>query len=146
LQGLLAAQAKDADVRVVAAEEEAGRAVAAGTRADEAERKRQATEKKLADATASLQAQAKEADFLRSLNETLLKNQVDFATQAKDAKAQLAAKDEQIKDLQEQVRDVMLFFEAQRVIEASGEDLSSASAVPGPERQPLRKGKGKAGK
>lgn len=44
-----------------------------------------------------------EREFLRSLNETLLSNQKDFNSKLATAQADLAAKDAQMQDLQEQV-------------------------------------------
>lgn len=52
----------------------------------------------------ALQQTNKERDFLRSLNETLLANQQDFQKQLTAVKAELVAKEDANRDLQEQVR------------------------------------------
>ncbi len=42
-----------------------------------------------------------------------------------------------------QVRDLMIYIEAQRVVEASGEDLRQATMLPMPEQKPGKQGRGK---
>lgn len=56
------------------------------------------------DMSGALQQTNKERDFLRSLNETLLANQQDFQKQLTAVKAELVAKEDANRDLQEQVR------------------------------------------
>lgn len=55
------------------------------------------------DLNSSLSKVTEEREFLRSLNETLLSNQKDFNSKLATAQADLAAKDAQMQDLQEQV-------------------------------------------
>jgi hypothetical protein len=55
------------------------------------------------DVSAQVKKHEQEAGFLRSLNETLLSNQKDFQQKLGAAKTELAAKEETINDLQEQV-------------------------------------------
>lgn len=79
---------------------------------------------------------AKERDFLKHLSDSLLQNQKDFKTQLDAARAEAAGKEEAVKDLEEQLRDVMFALEAQRVVEASGgaSELQGATILPLPER------------
>ena len=65
----------------------------------------------------------KERDFLKSLNDTLLSNQRAFRAELDAARAgsssSAAAKDAKIADLEEQVRDLMVFLDAQSKVEAA---------------------------
>lgn len=116
-----------------AARRAAEEARAAGAAAADSERRRQAAEKRAADTAAALAKSQKEADFLRSLNETLLSNQKEWQTRAAAAAADAAAKDATIADLNEQVRDLMVFIEAQRTLAEAGDgDLSGATLLPMP--------------
>ena len=57
---------------------------------------------------ASLSKAREERDFLRSLNEQLLSNQKALRTSAEEAKGKLDDRDATIKDLQEQVRQIVI--------------------------------------
>eukprot|EP00775_Hariotina_reticulata_P010878 gene10878-11032_t len=90
-------------------------------------------EMKEAELSASVNKVREERDFLRSLNETLLANQKDFGVKLKDAQQALAASEAQVQDLQEQVRDLMVYIEAQRTIQSeTGSELQDATLLPVP--------------
>ncbi|KAI8465209.1 MAG: brca1-associated protein [Monoraphidium minutum] len=108
-------------------------AAAAGGAAREAERRRAALERKLAETQAAAAKLSEEREFLRSLNDTLLSNQKAYAAKLKAAEEAAAAKDAAIKDLQEQVRDLMVYIEAGRHIEQEGGGLSEATLLPLPQ-------------
>eukprot|EP00798_Chlamydomonas_sp_ICE-L_P022003 gene22003-29061_t len=105
--------------------------------AKEEDQKRTTAEKTLADTSAALAQARKETSFLKSLGDSLLANQKDFQEQLKVVRAESAAKGETIKDLQEQVRDLMVYIEAGRAI-AGGSDVSEirdATILPMPEEK-----------
>lgn len=141
-EGLLVRQRAEAEVEVEAAQVAAGEArtaaQAAQTAAHESERKRRQAESKLADTSGRLVKAEEERQFLRQLNDTLLANQRDFQTRLKAAEEALqrtvAEKDAAIRDLQEQVRDLMVFLEARQTIEQAGPagELEGATVLPVP--------------
>eukprot|EP00878_Enallax_costatus_P011007 GHUV01011496.1.p1 GENE.GHUV01011496.1~~GHUV01011496.1.p1 ORF type:complete len:327 (+),score=137.85 GHUV01011496.1:94-1074(+) len=118
-----------------AAEQEAAARQAAAAATKENERKRQQLERKLTELSSSVAKVGEEREFLRSLNETLLANQKEYSNKLKAAQAALAEKDALLQDLQEQVRDLMVYIEAQRTIETSGGELQDATLLPVPEGQ-----------
>lgn len=83
------------------------------------------------DAMAKIAKLSKHLDDERSLNEQLTANQKAFQKQLEQQQQQLTAKDAALQDLQEQVRDLMVYIEAQRTIEQSGE-LQEATLLPVP--------------
>ncbi|GAX80832.1 hypothetical protein CEUSTIGMA_g8267.t1 [Chlamydomonas eustigma] len=151
-EGLLHAAECNAEQRVKEAKEEASQLEATAARAlelaKEADRKKQSVDKKLVDAGVAAQRLMEEKEFLRSLNDTLLSNQRDFQNQLKNAKAEVAAKEANIKDLQEQVRDLMFFLEAQKVVQTAseGNELQQGTVLPVPEQQTKRSGRSKSGR
>lgn len=104
------------------------------TQAKDAERRRQVLERRVAEVSAGAARVTEERDFLRSLNDTLLANQKDFTAQLEAARQDATTRAAQVKDLEEQVRDLMVFIEAQRTInEAGGGELRDATLLPVPE-------------
>eukprot|EP00164_Ancoracysta_twista_P000645 GFYU01000857.1.p1 GENE.GFYU01000857.1~~GFYU01000857.1.p1 ORF type:complete len:588 (-),score=136.21 GFYU01000857.1:170-1933(-) len=87
------------------------------------EKHRRRLEKQLSKSTADIAEKAKEADFLRQLNNTLLANQKQFqdklATVENQSSSTIQEKDNEIADLKEQLRDLMFFLEAKDKIEQS---------------------------
>ncbi|CAI5946299.1 unnamed protein product [Closterium sp. NIES-65] len=71
-----------------------------------------------------LERAEQEKEFLKQVNDSLIKNQKQwqekFKQQEERVKAAVAARDEKIKDLEEQVRDLMVFIEAQKIVEREG--------------------------
>jgi BRCA1-associated protein len=77
-----------------------------------------------------------EKEFLKSLNETLLVNQKSYKTMKKEtedgSESKLRERDAKIHDLEEQVRDLMLFLDAQSKIEqatAEGEEIEGGTVI-----------------
>ncbi|DBA77623.1 hypothetical protein WJX77_012528 [Trebouxia sp. C0004] len=111
----------------------------------ELEKQRRAVDKKLAEIAVKVSKLQKEKDFLQQTSESLLRNQDDFRTQLAAEQAKVKAKDAQITDLIEQVRDLMVYLEAQQQIQASGE-MAQGTVLPVPEPAPAPKRKGNKGR
>ncbi|KAL4855291.1 BRCA1-associated protein [Chlorella vulgaris] len=148
-EGLLVRQRAEAEAEAEAAGSEAAAAAvdaaAARAAAAESERRRRQADSKLADVTGRLQRAEEERLFLKQLNDTLLANQKEYQVRLKAAEEQLgqttAAKDAAIRDLEEQVRDLMVFLEARHTIEAAGgagSELDGGTLLPMPEAQQQR--------
>jgi len=115
------------------AEERArGEAEEAAAEAAEAQRARRAAERRAEEAGSRLAALRAEAGDLRSLNEQLLSNQREAAAGRERAEGEQRAR---VAELEEQVRDLMLFIEAQSAVAGSGElhdgDVVKLRAPPG---------------
>eukprot|EP00850_Spirogloea_muscicola_P009482 SM000053S17439 [mRNA] locus=s53:368169:371669:- [translate_table: standard] len=84
----------------------------------------QGASSKLDKAHAQLDKVEKEKEFLRQVNEALIKNQKQwqerFQEQEAREKRKVEEQDLKIRDLEEQVRDLMVFIEAQKTLELSG--------------------------
>eukprot|EP00802_Teleaulax_amphioxeia_P007029 Tamp_07035.p1 GENE.Tamp_07035~~Tamp_07035.p1 ORF type:complete len:504 (+),score=106.82 Tamp_07035:818-2329(+) len=90
-------------------------------------KERKTEEKKVAMLSERLKKAWEEAEFHKQCNVSLTENQ-----QALNAKlAEAAKKDDEIRDLQDQVRDLMFFLEAQKSVEASddSEDIRNGQIV-----------------
>ncbi|GMH32890.1 hypothetical protein BSKO_00724 [Bryopsis sp. KO-2023] len=133
-EGLLCQARVEADSRM------ASICDAAKSRADEADiqtkecmRKCKGATKKLAESNAKMEKLREEKEFLRSLNENLIANQKEWQDKCKSSEERLAAmtaeKDACIRDLEEQVRDLMVFLETQRVVEGQGGELQGGSVI-----------------
>lgn len=141
---------KQRDEFEAAMEEEAVKVESAATAAEkasidaaEAQRRRQKVESKLAEVTGHRDTLLKEKEFLKQLNETLLANQKAFSEKLKAAEQRAAEQAGVITELQEQVRDLMVYLEAQQTIAASGGgDLAGGTVLPLPEA-PQRRGRKK---
>lgn len=80
-----------------------------------------------------LDEQSKEVKFLKDVNDSLCKNQDDWKTKVSqlEQRVQDTSKDKMIQELQEQLRDMMFFIEAQKTIAGSA-DMPGGSVVVGP--------------
>ncbi|GJP39568.1 hypothetical protein CLOM_g23924 [Closterium sp. NIES-68] len=71
-----------------------------------------------------LERAEQEKEFLRQVNDSLIKNQKQwqekFKQQEERERAAIATRDEKIQDLEEQVRDLMVYIEAQKIVEREG--------------------------
>jgi BRCA1-associated protein len=144
-EGLLEKQQREFEVGIEEEKKNAGVAKVAEEKAEgvavEAERRKQQLESKLAELSSQLATSKKETSFLKELNDTLLANQKDFAVKLKAAEANAAEQNAMIIDLQEQVRDLMVFLEAQ-TIAGSGE-VAGGTVLPLPAAPQRRGGKKK---
>ncbi|KAL6744909.1 hypothetical protein V8C86DRAFT_2997917, partial [Haematococcus lacustris] len=124
-EGLLAQQARASEQKLQATADAAAaaraEAAAATAAAQEAERRRQQLEKKLSEQGGRVSKASEEAVFLRSMNEQLVANQADLRSALDAAKAATEAKAAQVVELEEQVRDLMVFIQAQRAIQSMDE-------------------------
>ncbi|KAL3143980.1 hypothetical protein ABBQ32_003790 [Trebouxia sp. C0010 RCD-2024] len=111
----------------------------------ELDKQKRAADKKLAELAVKLSKLQKEKDFLQQTSESLLRNQDDFRTQLLAEQTKSQAKDAQITDLTEQVRDLMVYLEAQQHVQASGE-MAHGTVLPVPEPAPGPKRKGSRGR
>lgn len=103
-----------------------------------AEQARKAADKRAADALSKAQKVHKEAQDLRSLNEQVMRNQTALKQASDTARACTAAAEARIQDLEEQVRDLMIFIETQRTISESSELQAGSASIPAP-AAPARK-------
>ena len=141
---------KQRDEFVAAMEEETVKVESATTEVEkatataaDAQRRRQKVESKLAEVSGQRDTLLKEKDFLKQLNDTLLANQKAFTEKLKAAEKAAAEQAAVITDLQEQVRDLMVFIQAQQTIAASGGgEVAGGTVLPLPEVQ-QRRGKKK---
>jgi BRCA1-associated protein len=108
----------------------------------DAERKKQQLESKVVELSNQLDTSKKEAAFLKELNDTLLANQKEFTMKLNAADANAAEQSAMIIDLQEQVRDLMVFLDAQQTIARSGE-VAGGTVLPLPAAPQRRGGKKK---
>lgn len=145
-EGLLEKQQRELEAGIEEEKEKAKVAKAVQDMAEgaavEAERRKQQLESKLVDFTSQLDKSKKETAFLKELNDTLLANQKDFAVKLKAADTNAAEQTATIIDLQEQVRDLMVFIEAQQIIAGSGE-VAGGTVLPLPAAPQRRGGKKK---
>lgn len=112
----------------------------------EAERRRHQLESKVTDLAGRLKKAQEERDFLKQLNDTLLSNQKDFKEKLASADKAIAVKAEEVNELSDQVRDLMVFIEARQTIEAQGgEELAGGSVMAVPEAAGPLKGNKKGG-
>ncbi|KXZ54622.1 hypothetical protein GPECTOR_4g687 [Gonium pectorale] len=137
-EGLLAQATLDADHRCAqagaAADKALAEAEAAAAAVREEGRKRAAAERKAAETAEALRSVREESSFLRSLNETLLANQRDFKQQLAAERARAEAAEASVRELQDQVRDLAFFIEAQRAInDAGGGELKEGTVLPLPQ-------------
>ncbi len=86
------------------------------------EKERRTLEKQLARVTARLQKLEADADFTTQLNSSLEANQKQWAERVRSAEAAAqatsSATEARVKELEEQVRDLMFFIEAQKKLES----------------------------
>jgi len=145
-EGLLAKQQRELEAGITEEKEKNEAAMTAADLAEgvalEAQRRKQQLESKLGELKSQLDTSKKETAFLKELNDTLLANQKDFAVKLKGADANAAEQNAIIVDLQEQVRDLMVFIEAQQTISGSGE-VAGGTVLPLPAAQQRRGGKKK---
>ncbi|RUS15022.1 hypothetical protein BC938DRAFT_477122, partial [Jimgerdemannia flammicorona] len=129
--GTLRTDKEEADRRCVRAEREVR----------ESERVRQSVEKRLENLQERCERVEREREEERELNASLRANQDHL-------KASLAGKDAKIADLEDQVRDLMLFLEARDRIEADPElhQATIEGVVPGPQQTPETSGRKKKGR
>ena len=115
-------------------------AVCADDAAQKAENKVRQIQAKKQDLQARLSRAEEEKEFLRQLNETLISNQKAFKeklNQSLSSEEELKAK---VEDLEEQVRDLMMFIEARDTIEKCGaQEAQGGSLMALPEKPTSKK-------
>lgn len=87
---------------------------------------------------------AKENAFLQDINKSLISNQEEWKTRI-EQQLRDDSKDKKIQELEEQLRDMMFFIEAQKTVQASGE-LQDGSVVVVPGNNPATPKKTKGNK
>ena len=138
-EGLLASAQAEKDGAVsaaVAAEKQAAVIAGAVQDARDARQSLKEAHKKMDEQLAKISKLGEEKEFLKSLNDTLLTNQKDYMSKLKEVEGrselEIKARDEKISDLEEQVRDLMVFLDAQSKIEkasAEGEVIEGGSVL-----------------
>lgn len=73
----------------------------------------------------------KEADTLSELNKGLISNQKAWQDKVRELQSACDEKDRAVKDLQEQVHDLMMFIEGNKVAQQNA-DIAGGSAEAGP--------------
>lgn len=121
----------------------------AAQRADREKKSQEKAGTKLSDKLAKVQ---KEADVMRQLNEALLANQKEWEKKLKDLEAKHASVEAEqsgkVAELEEQVRDLMFFIDAQKKLATEGAseaELATAHVTvgspPKPKASPKRRPK-----
>lgn len=107
-----------------------------------AENKKQSLEDKLAKVLERLKKMESEHGFLKQLNDTLLANQKEYSSKLQETEKKIVERDGIIIELQEQVRDLMVFIDAREALgkheELEGGSVSLPAASAG-----RRRGSGK---
>jgi len=89
------------------------------------EKAKKTSHKKIEKLEKTLSAMKKEMDFLQEVHKSLTENQEILKTKLEEANSQLQNRDEgtqqRVKDLEDQVRDLMFFIEGKKKIEAMGD-------------------------
>ncbi|ELR22901.1 BRCA1associated protein 2 subfamily protein [Acanthamoeba castellanii str. Neff] len=107
------------------------------------------SKKKITQLEKKISQYQRDVKELKQYNETLTHHQAEWKEQAQKAaealRTQSAATETRIKELEEQVRDLMFFIDAKNKIEDSGEELKEGSLLitekPSPTRRGARGGK-----
>jgi len=150
-EGLMATATREAEDKAAACAADAAgaaaSAMAATTDAKQAMNRARDLKKKLEAAEAREAKLLEEKEFLRSLNDSLISNQKEWQKKVAGQDASCQAKDSRIKDLEEQLHDMMMYIEAQQTVAqaAGGEQLAGGTLLPVPveEAKGRRRGKGK---
>ncbi|KAL6771738.1 hypothetical protein ACKKBG_A27625 [Auxenochlorella protothecoides x Auxenochlorella symbiontica] len=143
-EGLLIRAGTEAEDKVSQAQ---AKAHAAGEEAREAKARagaalqaQQAAERKLAASRQEAARLEKERKFLKEMCDALVDNQKQYTERLKTTEEAAAAcqeaRDTTIRDLQEQVRDLMVFIEARQSIGSGEGGLAGGSLLPLPEAPP----------
>jgi len=102
-------------------------------------------EQKAVTAREKAEKLAKELAFLQDINKSLVSNQEDWKTKM-ETQLKDHSKDKKIQELEEQLRDMMFFIEAQKTVQNSGElQDGSVVVVPSPNTPSSSSGSGKRG-
>jgi BRCA1-associated protein len=132
-----------------------------GRRMLEIEKQKKALEKRTVDLEKKMHEVAKETDFLKDINDAMERNQTAWKNKIQETEEQLKVaqietdKDEKIRDLEEQVRDLMFFIEAQKELAKKSEftdgeivvvpspSLQTKSMTPPTVRGKVQRGRGR---
>jgi len=127
----------------------------------EIEKQKKALEKRTVDLEKKMHEVAKETDFLKDINDAMERNQTAWKNKIQETEEQLKVaqietdKDEKIRDLEEQVRDLMFFIEAQKELAKKSEftdgeivvvpspSLQTKSMTPPTVRGKVQRGRGR---
>ena len=141
-EGILLQNRVDSDARAATLQEQMDEVsqdlAKARDEAKEAAKQKKASAKKASDFAEKARKVEEEKEFLRQLNDTLISNQKQWKEKTEKLEATItatsAAKDAKILELEEQVRDLIVFIEAQKTVE--GGELEGGTVVAAePERR-----------
>jgi len=145
-EGMLFKQQQDLEAGLIQANAKASVAAEATAAADaaatEAERRRRQADSKLADINDRLRKMTEEKEFLKEVNDNLLANQKAFIEKLKAAEGRVKEQDATITDLQEQLRDFMIFIEGRKMIAEGGGEGGTLLPIP-EQASPKRRGRKK---
>ncbi len=82
-----------------------------------------------------LEKLSKEVEFLRDINKSLVSNQEEWKTRMEQQQKD-NTKENRIQELEEQLRDMMFFIEAQKTVQNAGGELQDGSVVVVPNAAP----------
>lgn len=98
---------------------------------DSIDKARIRAEQKVISSREKVEKYAKENAFLQDINKSLITNQEEWKTRI-EQQLRDDSKDKKIQELEEQLRDMMFFIEAQKTVQGSGElQDGSVVVVPG---------------
>ncbi|CAG9461405.1 unnamed protein product [Pedinophyceae sp. YPF-701] len=97
------------------------RAAVLQSRLDDFERRLRDSERRFREADAQREALAKERDFLQELNNSLLRNQKGWQAKVEAAEERARAEGKRAEELNDTVRDLMVYLEAQQVVSGESE-------------------------
>jgi len=145
-EGRLETQAAELGRRCRTLEEKLDASVAAGRAADDDNERLRSrlrdAEAALAEERGSSSRLREELDFLKSLSDTVLADQQAWRGRVESAERALAGKDAEVSELRDQVRDLMLFLEAQSAV-AADPDLAGGSVEVAPAPRRRARGRGR---
>jgi BRCA1-associated protein len=109
------------------------------TKLKELEKEKKKAEKKSQELEKKLNEVSKESQFLKELNSALETNQKAWQDKIENIEKNLVHdKDQKIKELEEQVRDLMFYIEAQKKIEDSTSELKDGQLIVVPDASPKK--------
>eukprot|EP00029_Vermamoeba_vermiformis_P002642 TRINITY_DN13019_c0_g1_i1.p1 TRINITY_DN13019_c0_g1~~TRINITY_DN13019_c0_g1_i1.p1 ORF type:complete len:561 (+),score=138.51 TRINITY_DN13019_c0_g1_i1:30-1712(+) len=109
------------------------------TKLKETEKEKKKAEKKSQELEKKLNEVSKETQFLKELNQALETNQKAWQDKIENIEKNLVhEKDRKIKELEEQVRDLMFYIEAQKKIEDSTSELKDGQLIVVPDASPQK--------
>jgi len=117
------------------------------TKLKELEKEKKKAEKKSQELEKKLSEVSKESQFFKEMNQALETNQKAWKDKIENIEKNLVhEKDRKIKELEEQVRDLMFYIEAQKKIEDSTSELKDGQLIVVPDASPKKNNNNTSGR